>query len=135
MVLDYARLREPAHVRERALFPTQRYPSELEIQARWCAGEFGMKFTSTAGEQIEIVQLGTWNREAGPDFRDAAIRIDGGEPISGCVEIDLTDRSWESHGHATNPAFESTVLLDRLAKFRRSGRADDLDLAARKCRL
>jgi hypothetical protein len=25
-------------------------------------------------------------------------------------EIDLLDRSWETHGHATNPAFDETVL-------------------------
>jgi hypothetical protein len=45
-----------------------------------------------------------------PDFCDAAIRINGGEPIRGCIEIDLLDRNWEAHGHATNPAFEETVL-------------------------
>ena len=32
------------------------------------------------------------------------------KPIHGCIEIDLLDRSWESHGHATNPAFETTAL-------------------------
>ena len=30
--------------------------------------------------------------------------------MRGSIEIDLTDRNWESHGHATNPAFEDTVL-------------------------
>src|SRR5207302_6137272 len=59
---------------------------------------------------IEIVQFGIWNREAGPDFQDAAIRIDGGESHTGSVEFDLADRNWELHGHATNPAFENTVL-------------------------
>ena len=97
-------------VRERALFVSPRIPSELELQARWFAGDFGKHFVSTGGDKIDIVQFGTWNREAGPDFRDAAIRINGGEPIRGCIEIDLLDRSWETHGHATNPAFEATVL-------------------------
>jgi hypothetical protein len=106
----YAQLRDPALVRERALFPARRNPTELEIQARWFAGEFGSQFISTAGEKIELIQSGTWNREGGPDFRDTAIRINGGKPITGCIEIDLTDRSWESHGHSTNPAFENTVL-------------------------
>jgi hypothetical protein len=106
----YAELLDTPRVRERALFPPQRIPSELELQARWFAGEFGTSFVSTSGEKIEIAQLGTWNREAGPDFRDAAIRIDGAEPIRGCIEIDLMDRSWEAHGHAINPAFEQTVL-------------------------
>src|SRR5216110_2359082 len=106
----YAQIRDTARVHERALFVSPRIPSELELQARWFAGDFGREFVSTDGDQIEIVQFGVWNREAGPDFRDAAIRINGGEPVPGCIEIDLLDRSWETHGHATNPAFEATVL-------------------------
>ena len=106
----YAEIRDTARVHERALFVSPRIPSELELQARWFAGDFGKHFVSTAGDQIDIVQFGTWNREAGPDFRDAAIRINGNEPVRGCIEIDLLDRSWETHGHATNPAFEATVL-------------------------
>ena len=106
----YAQMRDTTRVHERALFVVPRIPSELELQARWFAGDFGREFVSTNGDQIDIVQFGIWNREAGPDFRDAAIRINGGEPIHGCIEIDLLDRSWESHGHATNPAFEATAL-------------------------
>src|SRR6266516_3395011 len=106
----YAEIRETRRVHERALFVSPRIPSELELQARWFAGDFGKHFVSTAGDQIEIIQFGTWNREAGPDFRDAAIRINGSEPVRGCIEIDLLDRSWETHGHAINPAFEATVL-------------------------
>jgi len=106
----YAELRDIDRVRERALFISPRIPSELELQARWFAGDFGRHFITTAGDRIDIVQFGTCNREAGPDFRDAAIRINGGDPIRGCIEIDLLDRSWETHGHATNPAFDETVL-------------------------
>jgi hypothetical protein len=106
----YAEMRDTTRVHERALFVAPRIPSELELQARWFAGDFGREFVSTNGDQIDIVQFGVWNREAGPDFRDAAIRINGGEAMHGCIEIDLLDRSWESHGHATNPAFETTTL-------------------------
>src|SRR5881227_538457 len=106
----YAKIRDTPRVRERALFVSPRIPSELELQARWFAGDFGKHFITTAGDKIDIVQFGTWNREAGPDFRDAAIRVNGGDPLRGCIEIDLLDRSWETHGHATNPAFEETVL-------------------------
>ena len=106
----YAQMRERTRVHERALFAMPRIPSELELQARWFAGDFGREFVSTNDDRIDIAQFGVWNREAGPDFRDAAIQINGGEPIRGCIEIDLLDRSWESHGHATNPAFEATVL-------------------------
>ena len=107
----YADMREKAaRVRERALFVSPRIPNELELQARWFAGDFGKHFVSTTSDKIDIVQFGTWNREAGPDFRDTAIRINGSDPIRGCIELDVSDRSWEAHGHATNPAFEETVL-------------------------
>jgi hypothetical protein len=106
----YAEMREESRVRDRALFLPLRMPTELELQARWFAGEFGQRFVALSGESIDIVQFGTWNREAGPDFRDVSIRINGAEPVRGCVEIDLVDRSWETHGHATNPAFEETIL-------------------------
>jgi hypothetical protein len=106
----YAELRNILRIREAALFPLYRIPAELELQARWFAGDFGRAFSSTSGDPVEVVQFGTWNRETGPDFRDAVIRLNKGEPIRGCIEIDVTDRSWETHGHALNPAFEETVL-------------------------
>src|SRR4051795_12722794 len=106
----YSELHDSARVHERALFPVLRTPSELELQARWFAGDFGRRFRSVCGREGEIVQFGTWNREAGPDFHSAAVRFDDGEVQRGSIEFDLTDRNWETHGHATNPAFEDTVL-------------------------
>ena len=106
----YSELRGFARVHERALFPTLPTPSELELQARWFAGDFGRCFTSVTGDRIDIVQFGTWNREAGPDFSDAAVRINGSDPIRGTIEFDLADRSWETHGHSTNVAFDDAIL-------------------------
>src|SRR5687767_885505 len=106
----YSELRDSARVHERALFPTLRTPSELELQARWFAGDFGRSFTSVAGDQVEIIQFGTWNREAGPDFSDAVVRINDDDPIRGTIEFDLADRSWETHGHSTNAAFDDAVV-------------------------
>jgi Protein of unknown function (DUF2851) len=106
----YVEMLRSTRVQERALFLPLRTPSELELQARWFAGDFGRNFVSTRGNQIDIIQFGSWNREAGPDFSDAAISINGGQPILGSIEIDVVDRNWDSHGHATNPAFEDAVL-------------------------
>jgi hypothetical protein len=106
----YGEMLAGCRVRERALFLSLRTPSELELQARWFAGDFGRSFVSTRGNHIDIVQFGSWNREAGPDFSDAAISVNGGQPILGSIEIDLVDRNWELHGHAANPAFDETVL-------------------------
>src|SRR5438105_4774205 len=106
----YASLRADPRIRERPLIALPRIPSELELQARWFAGEFGRKFHTTTGQRAEIIQFGFWNREAGPDFQDVAIRIEDGPVISGAIEIDLIDRNWELHGHGVNPAFDGTIL-------------------------
>ncbi|MGB8355127.1 MAG: DUF2851 family protein [Chthoniobacteraceae bacterium] len=84
--------------------------SELEIQAHWFAGDFGTEFVSVRGEKISVVQFGAWNREAGPDFAEAAISINGGEPFRGSIEIDTDAKDWERHGHATNPDYDSVIL-------------------------
>src|SRR5437667_89200 len=107
----YAEIRkQTARVRERPLLAAPKIPNELELQARWFAGEFGRKFQTLVGELVEIVQFGFWNREAGPDFQDAAIRLAGGPILRGPIEIDLLDRNWELHGHAINPAFDDAIL-------------------------
>ncbi|MCX6968518.1 MAG: DUF2851 family protein [Verrucomicrobia bacterium] len=84
--------------------------SEIELQARWFSGEFGRSFTTLSGDAVEIVQFGEWNREAGPDFRGAAVSINGGWPVRGCIELDPDVRDWERHGHAVNPAYEKVIL-------------------------
>lgn len=102
------RLRSSALPRVRSPRPP-RLEDEREIQAKWFGGEYGRHFEGSEGERIEVLQFGHWNRGAGPDFTEAAIRVDG-ELRRGSVEIDLDVRSWESHGHGANPAFNGTVL-------------------------
>lgn len=91
------------------LFPSGPSISELEWQSRWFAGEFGREFVTTTGEPVAIVQFGWWNRGAGPDFRDCVVTI-AGETRRGSIELDREARDWERHGHASNPAYEDTVL-------------------------
>ena len=83
---------------------------EIELQARWFSGEFGREFRTVDGRAARVIQFGVWNREAGPDFAEAAISIDGSEPLRGGIELDLDARDWERHGHATNVAYENVIL-------------------------
>jgi len=85
-------------------------PTELEIQARWFAGEFGREFTTLSGDSLEIIQFGEWNRESGPDFSSAAVSLNGQPPQRGSIELDPDVRDWERHGHAINPAYENVLL-------------------------
>jgi Protein of unknown function (DUF2851) len=94
--------------------------SELEYQALWYSGAFGSTFRAINGSSIEILEFGFWNKEAGPDFVHALIRVDGIETLAGDIELDLSPADWERHLHGENPAFRN-VILHVLA--RRSGTA------------
>jgi hypothetical protein len=82
---------------------------ELEWQARWFAGEFGNEWQSADGVPVRIEDFGRWNREPGPDFVDARLKI-GDREVRGAIELDRDARDWEHHGHATNPAFREVAL-------------------------
>lgn len=82
---------------------------ELEVQARWFAGEFGRDFVGRDGEAVEIVQFGHWNRSAGPDFTEAVVKING-VVRRGAIEVDITATDWEAHGHGANPDYDEVVL-------------------------
>jgi Protein of unknown function (DUF2851) len=84
--------------------------SELEYQALWYSGAFGSTFRSTNGSSVEILQFGFWNKEAGPDFVQALIRVNGIQTLAGDIELDLAAADWERHLHGENPAFRNVVL-------------------------
>ncbi|MFM8719130.1 MAG: DUF2851 family protein, partial [Chthoniobacterales bacterium] len=83
--------------------------NELAWQARWFSGACGRNFTTASGAEVIITDFGQWNREAGPDFVNASVRIDG-KDFRGAIEVDLSPSGWEQHGHATNPAYENVAL-------------------------
>lgn len=99
----HARLKEPSGKASKSL------EGELALQAAFYAGDFGLAWKSEDGEHVEAMHLGEWNREPGPDFVGAALRIDGID-VRGDIEIDREDLDWERHGHSTNPAFENVRL-------------------------
>ena len=84
--------------------------NELEWQAMWYSGAFGTTFRTVSGSLVEIIQFGFWNREPGPDFVHASVRIDGGKILEGDLEFDMHVADWERHGHSQNPAFDNAVL-------------------------
>jgi hypothetical protein len=84
--------------------------SELEWQAMWYSGAFGTTFRTVSGSLVEIVQFGFWNREPGPDFVHASLRIDGEQLLEGDIELDIHVADWDRHGHSQNPAFERVML-------------------------
>lgn len=91
---------------------------ELAWQARWFSGACGREFTTSSGTTAVVLDFGEWNREAGPDFVRATVRL-GDRDHHGSIEVDLDPSGWEQHGHATNPDYEDVVLHVVVRKARR----------------
>ncbi len=61
------------------------------------------------GRKIEVIYKGQLNDDAGADFRNAEIRIDG-ETQKGDIEIHVRNSHWRVHHHDVNPRYNSTIL-------------------------
>lgn len=68
------------------------------------------KLVALDGRPVRVLHPGFWNREPGPDFKDAVIQLGSGLTLVGDVEVDLHPAGWFGHGHATNPAYDRVVL-------------------------
>lgn len=67
------------------------------------------EYLSDTGEQIKIHQQGTLNTDAGPDFTNAKLEIDGTLWV-GNVEIHRQASDWYLHKHETNLAYNNVIL-------------------------
>jgi len=64
---------------------------------------------TTDDEQVEIIDVGKYNTDAGPDFFNAKIKI--GETLwAGNVEIHTVSSDWKKHNHHTDKAYDSIIL-------------------------
>jgi hypothetical protein len=64
---------------------------------------------TTDGEAISIIKTGTRNTDAGPDFREAQLKI--GETIwAGNVEMHLSASMWNEHKHQHDSAYDNVIL-------------------------
>ena len=61
------------------------------------------------GEAVEVIDAGRWNRDAGPDFFNAKVKI-AGTIWAGNVEIHVESSDWYKHNHHLNPAYDNVVL-------------------------
>ncbi len=60
-------------------------------------------------ETLNILQPGTLNHHAGPDFLNASMVING-ITWHGHVEIHIQASAWQQHRHQENPAYDNVVL-------------------------
>ncbi len=84
--------------------------NEQFIQFLWKHALFGCREgIASTGEQIHIREVGIENLDAGPDFSNARIQIDGTLWV-GNVEIHLRASDWYRHGHDRDPVYGNVIL-------------------------
>ena len=64
---------------------------------------------TTEGEPLQVLRIGYYNTDAGPDFREALLRI-GEVEWSGSVEVHLKASDWHRHQHQLDPKYDQVVL-------------------------
>ena len=64
---------------------------------------------TTSGEQIVIINPGELNRNQGPDFKNAKIRI-GPALWAGTVELHVLTWEWGKHGHQFDSNYTNVIL-------------------------
>lgn len=65
--------------------------------------------TTADGEPLEVLDPGILNRDAGPDFLQARVRV-GDTILAGNVEIHLNTSDWLRHGHQHDKRYENLIL-------------------------
>ncbi len=61
------------------------------------------------GEDVEVTSHGTRNYEAGPDYKNAKVKI-GGKTFTGDVEIHRDFKNWQEHQHPKDRRYNSVIL-------------------------
>ena len=85
--------------------------TERHVQAMWYDREMRPEnLVTRGGVAVRVVDPGTWNLEAGPDFRNAVLEL-GVERcrLRGDVEVHLSPADWSHHGHGTDPAYRNVI--------------------------
>lgn len=76
----------------------------------WKHRMFPLKeLVTTDGKKVEILDTGLLNHDAGPDFFNAKIKIDGTLWV-GNVELHLKASQWYQHAHDKDEAYDNIIL-------------------------
>jgi hypothetical protein len=83
---------------------------ERALQVVWQQQRLKDELRLGDGRRVRVLHPGFWNYEAGPDFRNAVVRIEGESTRRGDVEVDVEVGGWRAHGHHVNPNFRNVIL-------------------------
>ena len=84
--------------------------TEKLLQYLWNYKVFkNFDFKDIEGNSVEIIHFGKWNKNAGPDFLDAKIKING-LLLAGNIELHVRSSDWIFHNHSPDPNYQNIIL-------------------------
>jgi hypothetical protein len=83
---------------------------ERLLRCLWFDQAFDDVLRTESGQAVTVLSPGWWNLEAGPDFKNASLRISGGKPARGDVETHVYASGWNEHGHQDDRAYDGVIL-------------------------
>jgi len=85
-------------------------PKEDLLQHIWKFRLFEQNDLFTVdGRPLQVLRPGTQNTDAGPDFTNARIRLDGTE-WAGNIELHVRTSDWFRHGHTNDVSYSNLIL-------------------------
>lgn len=86
------------------------------------------EFITHSGTHIRVIDPGQYNRDAGPDFFNARLEVNG-VVLAGNIEVHLLSSDWYRHEHHKDAAYENVILSvvgkDDMHIYTRGGRLVD----------
>lgn len=64
---------------------------------------------TTDGQTLEVINTGIHNSDAGPDFMNCSIKLNGTE-IAGNIEVHTKSSDWNRHGHGNDARYGNVIL-------------------------
>lgn len=84
--------------------------TEKLLQFIWQFGYYNnANLTTTDGDNLTIIFPGSLNKDQGPDFSNAKVRI-GLTLLAGTIELHLKTSDWQKHQHQHDPNYRNVIL-------------------------
>ena len=87
----------------------QRAVYETRLQHMWNNVDTSKAYHTRCNRAVRVVSPGEWNMEAGPDFLNARLVIDGRTAV-GSVEIHQRSSDWFKHKHHLDSRYSGVLL-------------------------
>lgn len=86
------------------------HDQEIILQKLWKSREvLNRELVTASGKRVDVLYVGSENDDAGPDFKDAVVKI-AGVLLKGDIEVHLNAPGWYAHQHHLDPAYNKVIL-------------------------